>query len=245
MLTAIQTRRATFLARDEWIQTPFSQLGASSVQDLISHVAILPSLLGQVDELLDKGSPIDGFCFLIDMLIDLVERLEDWEVSLRRTADGPLYWPTCLFTGDVFLWFRDITIANVYIHFWAFQILCLEEAARLVTLFPGLIPDKQIYLEDCKVCHLDAIPQRILELSRRICMGTEYFLQEDMMLYGPLSILFPLQTAYVSFTRYNERKLPYLGNVIRRVQERGVRAAASYITNGCFPGGLPSPCDSY
>ena len=63
-------------------------------------------------------------------------------------------------------------------------------------------------------------------------------LQDEMMLFGPCCIMYPLQVAYASFMRCNNLKcsqlevgqdIAYVKTAITRFKELGLRAAASYI----------------
>ena len=226
----MQSRRPTFLARSEWIKTPFSMIGLSSVQYLVSQVAILPLLLNKIDQLLGKHNPpadVSEAVQLLNQLLCVMERLHDLETSFKRTSDGSPCW-------NELGCFRDVTSANLSIHLCAFYIVCLEEVEKLATAFPCLIPQEGHILSlDGNTCCWDAIPDNMLGLCRHILLATEYLLQDNMMLFGPISSLFPLRMAYTTFTRCStggEKNITYLATLIKRIEERGVGAAASYIT---------------
>lgn len=104
-IEAFFSRKATFLASEAWLKLPQP---ATPMQSLLSHAAVIPSLLEQTDTILPLGplsapqqqSTIfgdpDGTTTVHGLYISFrnaLESLDSWEESLLRTAARPLYWP--------------------------------------------------------------------------------------------------------------------------------------------------------
>jgi hypothetical protein len=127
-------------------------------------------------------------------LMDIRAQLETWSCSLTADSSAPMYWR--LASGDTIgcnntlLWFRDLSVANVYTHLWSFQVTCISQIRNLLLRYPELerfetaIADNTTELRDAYI-----------ELCIDIFKSMEYLLQEEFMLYGLCSVWFPLCTA--------------------------------------------------
>ncbi|KAL1963109.1 hypothetical protein VTN77DRAFT_8652 [Rasamsonia byssochlamydoides] len=236
VIEAFRARQPTFLALEEWICVPFSLFAPSPMQNLLSQVAIVPSMLHQIDRFtkaLCEPTPSDVTETFFS-LVDVVIRLENWEISLQSETDGPCYWPRVTdrtptkqssSSHDPSIWFPNITMANVFTHLWAFRIVCLAELEKLASSHPYLVLEAWSLPRHLR---LDRIQDHILALSKQICHSMEYLMQDEMKLFGPASTLFPLKTAYERFKLDGPRQQEHVAwceSIIRQLVAKGFHAA--------------------
>ena len=194
------------------------------MQQLINVSLVLPSLLERVDQLSDTPSELRAAetADLQQSLISLFSRLQTWEESLH----GQSMWSQPLdsnprplpFGADI--WFTSISMANFYMHIWAFQVICLLELRRL--------PDLPTFGSRT----LPKSPSTIQVSSRKICLSMNYLLQDDMKLFGPGSAMLPLQTAYKVFNEDRckyKSELRYLERIVECLIKRGLRSTPDFI----------------
>lgn len=204
------------------------------MQSLLSEAAAIPSLLQQIDILhndLYQGSSHD-VANLLRHFMAAFDNFENWEVYLRTENAEAHYWsvsPDMQFTGasphDGYIWYPNITMANVYTHLWAFRIICLSEINNLVSLSPSIIHRNQL---SSWQFDFDNIQEDMIALSKQICMSMEYLIQDEMRLFGPASTFFPLQTAYRTFQldelRHRENLIRIEG-IVGRLVKKGLQSA--------------------
>lgn len=204
------------------------------MQSLLSEAAAIPSLLQQIDILhndLYQGSSHD-VANLLRYFMAAFDNFENWEVYLRTENAEAHYWsvsPDMQFTGasphDGYIWYPNITMANVYTHLWAFRIICLSEINNLVSLSPSIIHRNQL---SSWQFDFDNIQEDMIALSKQICMSMEYLIQDEMRLFGPASTFFPLQTAYRTFQldelRHRENLIRIEG-IVGRLVKKGLQSA--------------------
>ncbi|KAJ5624889.1 hypothetical protein N7510_001198 [Penicillium lagena] len=210
----------------------------SPMQDLLSQAAIIPSVLEQIDHLpkAPYQASTSNVGTIIDQLVDVLSRLEKWEVTLRQKIVTLPHWPVMRDSESDLsspkkpaLWFPNVTIANVYIHLWAFQIICLDELEKLVSWFPSLISKKSISSSGIKFGH---IQEDIFQLSGQTCSSMEYLLQDKMKLYGPASTIFPLQTVYHKIKHtgpQQENNIARIEATVDRLVQKGLLSAPTLV----------------
>lgn len=181
------------------------------MQTLLSDVASLPSALEEVDCLdavpnitaVKQGAATTKARRAKQKLQKILRCLLQWEDHLEGYV--PYLHPSQALqrlanTGPSF-GFTGLLSANVHIHVWAFQIICLVEVEKV-----------DLYLFDCgddDLLDSSAIRARndfeVLGLAVKILRSLEYMLQEERKLYGPAASLFPLRTAYEALKRDHGR----------------------------------------
>ncbi|EED21360.1 conserved hypothetical protein [Talaromyces stipitatus ATCC 10500] len=238
LIDAFQLRQTTFLASPKWIDVPFSICRASSMQSLLDKGAIIPSLLNQSDNLLDKAHEEGNFDVeardLINHLVTTLIDLENWEMEYCQGIDRQCYWPSdrselplskTSISQDKPLIYTSVTMANVYTNLWAFRIICLSELERFICYFPYYdithdIPSHPLNLKHAK--------EHKIALAKQICLSMEYLLQDEMELFGPASTCFPLQIAYETFLENEvgrEEEISFVEGVVSRLVRKGLRSA--------------------
>jgi hypothetical protein len=212
------------------------------MQSLLSEAAILPSLLHRIDWLLEnlQQSESSDIQTIFSHFSELSTRLDNWAIEmdsenshfhrsyhdLPRKAEGNQKEETYLP-----LWYPNITMANFFIHLWAFQIICLTETERLVTVYSQHCTIQPI-LEERVGPNLMENQQRITGLARRIYLSMDYQLQDEMELYGPASSFFPLGVAYQAFAKNPSERLgdiTCIKEIVERLTRKGLLAAPALV----------------
>lgn len=207
------------------------------MQNLLSQVAILPSLLQKIDAIsiqitYGASASASEINQIFSSLVDILVCLENWDICLQRDSNNkPCYWPCDSSPGDdnVSLWFPDITMANVFTHLWSFQIVCLSEIDKLASSYPDLALENRS-LTGYKL--LDRIPDRTLALSKNVVRSMDYLMQDEMKLFGPASTFFPLKTAYERLKldeEQNREYIAYCGDTVSRLVSKGLCSAPFFI----------------
>ncbi|KAA8642968.1 uncharacterized protein ATNIH1004_009730 [Aspergillus tanneri] len=232
-MEAFRHRQPIFLSSQAWIDVPFSIYNPSPMQSLLNEAVIIPSLLQQIDALLDTPclTQISEVTETIRSIIDVLTRLEKWDMNLRYQSDKPCYWTqgTTPKTQDPLLWYPNITMANVFTHLWTFRIICLCELMRLSLFFPGIALEELSRLSGLEISNT---VDQIATLATQICMSMEYLMQDEMKLFGPASTFFPLQVAHEKLRTYGpnyQGYVTYVEEIVLRLVQKGLRSASILI----------------
>ncbi|KAH9208656.1 hypothetical protein DL95DRAFT_311499, partial [Leptodontidium sp. 2 PMI_412] len=218
---ALTARKSTFLGREEWLRAPFRQHSPSELQMLLGDVAVLSGILEGIDDLqtLAPETALKSAYEFKLTLSEVLVRLSKWEgqfelkkkpghiVSQRELSD---------------FWFPSLLAANVYIHMWAFQIVCFTELAKLSKLFPHCFCDGRSDLEISEAW--EEHNTRLYGLATNICQSMEYLLQDEMLLYGPAAAMWPLATAYtvlIEDVEGNKEQIKLYWDFLSRIRNRG------------------------
>lgn len=209
------------------------------MQTLLSHTACIPSLLQQTDMVLasSRNASLDQATALCTNYLELSSAMRKWEQLLQFHYPGSLWHlPSFSKPGPSLppgrsIWFSDITMANIYTHLWTFRIICAIEFDRLFSLYPSA----DLH---CSVAHNIFSSQDIQghneTLAGIICCCMEYLIQGDLKLFGPLSAMLPLQTAYKVYIMDRQRNslhIAYIGSVVERLVKKGI-ISAPYVIYG-------------
>lgn len=234
LFQALVARRSTFLAQNPWLTAPFSNRPPSELQKLISEAAIIPSIMEEIDILPTLSGPA-AFSRAVraqSMLLGVLGQLDEWIGRFGRITIGfPGGFTQSILPDGT----RDITsnmrypnllTANVHIHLWAFQIICLTELEKiyLFTSSHKSAPDHEAGAQN-------GSSGRQLGLATNICQSIDYFLQDRMNLHGPAASLFPLGIAYDVFRRDTRKNTQF----IRRCQELFDRIYSKGFSKGSGP----------
>jgi hypothetical protein len=190
-------RKPTFFADEPWLTLPFQYHPPAPLQSLLGAAAHIPSILEKVDVILpascDRAAATADQ--LITELMGSISRLKAWDNSFLANVAEPLYCSRNIQQnlGGTFesLWYPSLGTANVFVYFWAFQVLCLTEIEDLLERFPHL----KHAVHDGAAYSAEAFREERIELSTCIYKSMEYILQDDFMLYGVASADFPLSIA--------------------------------------------------
>lgn len=199
IIEAFVSRKATFLAEEEWATGPFQHHQPSPLQDLFTIAASIPSVLEKIDVLKEEPTEASARAAkqCLTQLMKIKMRFESWASSFETESPRPLYWqqteaPT---DGghDRSLSFPSLSIANAFTHLWSFQITCMLHIRDLLLQFPELSGFRIIV-------SIDQIRTSCHELSVKILQSMNFLMRQEFMLYGRFSAGFPLGTAYKSLS---------------------------------------------
>lgn len=201
VLKAFILRKATFFADGSWLTLPFQHHKGAPLQSLLGVAAHIPGLLEKIDVVLPISSNAAAVGTagaakqLITEVLGSIAQLKNWHGAFLASTSEPLHCRQSVERdlGGTYesLWYPSLGIANVFVYFWAFQLLCLNEIQGLFDRFPAL----KHAVHDGAVYSPKALRDECLELSTCIYKSMEYILQEDFMLYGISSAGFPLSVA--------------------------------------------------
>lgn len=215
---ALDRRKSTFLAQTQWKTKPFCFYPPSDMQLLIIDAANLPPLLEAIDGL--HGSRSDTViseaqeirCRLLEMLKILCK----WR-SLHDINTKPP-------------WFSNIMRANIHIHTLSFEIICLLEIEKVDVFLGG--QGSTLTSAIGQALENDYSGRKTWELAEKICQSVEYFLQEDMKLFGPASAIFPLRIAYDVLSRdtqgKQEHRIRRCQVLFGRIRQTGISSIPSF-----------------
>jgi len=258
LLQALTARKSTFLGLEEWLRIPFRKHPPSEMQTLLGDIAILPSILEAIDHLQSQGpdpapspspSPSPDPSELKAKLSEVLACLSKWdghfEIRQKRSARIHIHndhsrTSTSTFTPVPDFWFPNLLAANISIHVWAFQIICLAELSKLNKRFPSgeacddyncnlnnpTTTENASLEKQHKHKHKPKIPPSTpaLALATKICQSMEYMLQDEMLLYGPAAAMWPLATAYTVSIQDgdgNKEETERCWGFMGRIRERG------------------------
>lgn len=137
-------------------------------------------------------------------LIEVHKSLCDWKHHHEMGATLP--------------WFPDIMTANIHNHALSFEIICLMEMQKI----DQFMADHESTFTSAGIIYTD---QKAWELAGKICQSAEYFLQEEMKLFGPASAIFPLCIVYGVLRRDcegNQENIRRCQGLMDRIRQRGI-----------------------
>lgn len=216
----MDTRKPTFLSQHAWRTEPFLIYPPSDIQLLMDDAVTLPSLLEAIDLLgsLASEKAILEAHRIQSGLLEIHASLCKWKSLYRVEASCP--------------WFPDIMSANIHIHTWAFEIICLTELEKANFFLAEhertfeSVPAVGQTLEKNSYSH-----KQVLELACKICQSVDYLIQEEMRLFGPASAVVPLRIAYTVLSRdceRNQENIKRCQEQIGRIRSRGISAVPHF-----------------
>jgi len=176
------------------------------MQELLSLAAVIPTLLERFDLALASCESSDSatrLCLCRDF-VQMLTQLEIWEQSYRHSLPRTPYWvkpsdctqslnctPTDI--SNTSLWYCDVFVANAFTHLWAFRLICLVHLEQVQENFlsrsqhtPSM--NHTFISQTCQ--------EGVVELSTKILQSMDYLIQDGLMIYGPISMLFPFKAAH-------------------------------------------------
>lgn len=183
------------------------------MQLLISDAAMLPSLLEAIDNLGSLPS---------DTAISEAQRIRSGFLEVRKSL---CKWKS-LYEMDVTCpWFPNIMTANVHTHTLSFEIICLTEIEKIDLFLAD--HGSTFGLASGQTLEVKYSDRKAWELADKVCQSVEYYLQEEMRLFGPASAVFPLRIAYDVLSRDsqgNREGLRRCQGLIDRIRQTGISA---------------------
>ncbi|KAJ5641814.1 hypothetical protein N7490_005814 [Penicillium lividum] len=240
ILYALQRSTSTPLFESIWMEEPWAGYPKSSFDRVTDCFAHAPGIL-------ERAKTIPSFHFNNQLVLvyELVQ--ECWQVDKSldaiyddiQIAPGPSYWSIPsqnIFDFDadfvpIVFWFSNISIARTLILLWATRTmlwsgLCnLYKHAEFLATIEGCTP----------VTGETGLPslghrEDYISMAHHVCQSVEYFLQNDMLLAGPISVSPALGIVLDSLQhRYHPQEVAWLQSALEVVQGKGLRAL-EYVT---------------
>ena len=145
------------------------------------------------------------------MLVEVLKKLRRWKTLHKLNAMSAL--------------FPNIMTANIHTHTLSFEIICLVEIEKVEVFLAD--NGSTLRLTADATVEIDYSDEKLWELADKICESVEYFLQDEMRLFGPASAIFPLRVAYKVLSKDfegNQDRIRRCQGLIGRVRERGISA---------------------
>lgn len=187
------------------------------MQLLISNAAILPSLLEAVDSLnsLSSDAAISEAQSIRCRLLEVLKFLCKWRSLHEMDIKPP--------------WFPNILTANVHIHTLSFEVICIMEIEKVDVFLDG--HGSTFTSAASQTLESDYSDRKAWELAEKICRSVDYFLQEDMRLFGPASAIFPLRVAYDVLSRDSQGNQEHIRRcqvLFGRIRQTGLSAIPNF-----------------
>lgn len=218
---------------EEWQTIPFLAYPATPTQALLNLAAPIPTLLERFDTLM-KSPQITDVLGAFEIWLQFNEvllLLDQWEQSYRLGIQDPPYWPRFSEKGSHHFpgndsresfWFPNVFVGTAFTQLWSLRIICIEHRAQLESQFADL-SSRRLSAET--EFRNQPNKQRVSMLSIWICKSMEYLMQDDGILYGPISTLFPLKVVYKIFKSdlsRNREKIDWCERIVDRLVYKGV-----------------------
>jgi len=153
---------------------------------------------------------------------DIVDRLAIWNQSFQASSEHPLSWYREV-DGEMHLWFSNITTATCLTYLWAFWIICVSRIRQFRADFPSL-REYEVGIHG-QVPENAYILQEVIQLSIWILGSVQFFMKDEMKLFGVSSVSFPLHTALEVLNTVNDSSVATCSksyqNIIERFTRRG------------------------
>lgn len=140
-------------------------------------------------------------------------------------------WENLNEVDTISLLFPSIMAANINTHALSFEIFCLTEMKKVEVFLAG--HGSTWRSTAAQAVNIDYSGEKLCVIAHKICQNVEYFLQDEMKLFGPASAVFPLQSAYGVFSRDRERNREGIKRcqaLIGLIREKGISAVPSFPT---------------
>ena len=159
----------------------------------MNDVSVVPTALKQLDDCRMAPASI-SVSVAENCAATIVEVVSSLAATYQSTlASGTLWWYVAGIDGKASIRYPNITLATYQTHHWAYWITFVMQIRQLREDYPCL-REKDILLNGQEP-ESDTVSEKLLELSTRIFESIDYFLQNEMKLYGAFSAAFPFQTA--------------------------------------------------
>ncbi|PWY90375.1 C6 zinc finger domain-containing protein [Aspergillus sclerotioniger CBS 115572] len=204
ILYALEHQAPSFMFDAAWMEQPWELIPKTFMSRVVDCLAKSPKILQRVSVLYSLGPEDQGDlyheliheCWQIDEELDLV-----WD-KMQDATPGPLYWPVpsqMKYTStdsagaetpfSVVFCFPSQECATTLILLWAVRVMLWS---GLCHLYAGLAILNSSMASSTVAVHptLPALGHRrdYLSMAHHVCQSTEYILQDEQLLAGPLAV---------------------------------------------------------
>ncbi|CZR61803.1 uncharacterized protein PAC_11700 [Phialocephala subalpina] len=227
ILYALATRKATYLADQDWLTIPWTTMPKSDFHHLLDIMAKIPTLAEATERISKESNSQDIDSQWIECLRrnwDVHNQLDNFYEELSRRSTEQLYTetPATIFCTksnieleDIFpvsLHFPTFEIARIHLFYWA-ALLWIHNNISILQPSPSspTTPSQQPLL----TCSL--------EIATQIAQSMQYLLSPEMHTRGPQNVFHPLRIAQQVFSKKDQdgREVKWCKGVFEEVDARG------------------------
>lgn len=184
--------------------------------------AALPisGLLEQFDNF--KGKYLERYAAWrsLSAWVTVQKRLDEWHYAFLTTMPYHARLLSNYLADDEQSTFPNLTVANGLTHYWAFRILCAAYIRQLQLLLPELAPQRAHAPQ--MINHEREYRESSVQMSNWILQNVDFFLLEDMKLFGSNSLLLPLKVAYDCIKIFGTKfDLAFRDTVLKNMDSKG------------------------
>lgn len=251
-MRALQCGASTVLTDKIWMERPWSSNRKTLYDQVTDCLAEAPGILERVPLLWHLGvtQQLELVYELVHECWQVDEKLATLHDEMLRSKPDLPYWEVsskCVsqlgskvsVSFPVIHWFADPHCAATLILLWATRTMLWSGLCNLHRHYNIITASKGSVLKDFESGSLqnsgsqgfNSLPPldhrtRILSMAHRVCKSVDYFLQDDMLLAGPLSIASALGITIDALKNQPSHgpEIAWLQEALRLVQQRGIRS---------------------
>ncbi|KAE8371315.1 hypothetical protein BDV26DRAFT_286888 [Aspergillus bertholletiae] len=244
ILYGLERQTPNFIFDPVWIEQPWAATPKPFFHRVTDCLAKAPGILQRVRSL-PHLSP-DQQCHLIHELIhecwqidEILDRIYD---DMQVATSHPLYWlvpsegnsfPAWGNLFPVVFSFTDLETATTLMLLWAVRVMLWSGLCNLYRIIaPGMLMPQIIETGELNPSidePFESLPPLghrtdYLSMVHKVCQSVEYFLQDELLLAGPLSVSVALGIV-IDTLREEPRYAPevlWIGTALRAVQQKGL-----------------------
>ncbi|KAJ5133509.1 hypothetical protein N7448_001464 [Penicillium atrosanguineum] len=234
------------------MEQPWSSIPKTFYDQVTDCLTEAPGILERVAPLwhLSATQQLDLVYELVHECRHIDERLAIIHDEMLRAAPDPLYWSipsdfTLIFGSDnpvtfpVIYWFSDLHCAATLILLWATRTMIWTGLYNLYSHVDNIMATKGSVFEAYETMApqisgvevVNPLPPLdrctdILSMAHRVCRSVEFFLRDDMLLAGPLSII-PALGIVIDALKNQPSHAPevaWLQEALEVVRQKGIRS---------------------
>ncbi|KAL4881337.1 C6 zinc finger domain-containing protein [Aspergillus karnatakaensis] len=247
ILFALKEGHSTELCELSWVERPWTNI-PKTFRDLVTDcLAQAPAILERVGLLfhLDVPQRLDLVLELIDKCCQIDNQLDGIDTRIRRSEDV-LYWelpsrsaPLPFIDGylgplfAVVFCFQSAQVGATLMLLWAARTMLWSGLSNLYQLLEStaLSETSSRFVDHVSLSKIRHLPHRercveYLSMAHRVCQSVEYFLNDEMLLAGPLSVSPALGIVASSLLNRpgnsHEREIAWIQATLDMVRRKGL-----------------------
>lgn len=175
---------------------------------------------------------------IIDQCWEVDEDLRLFYNNLEKTVPGPLYWPKFSTAEEhsefpISFHFSDLNMATLLMVYWSTvtmlwsgmsQLYSLVQNMQSHTTTPSDENDSEVQSNQCQLKPLEHRSD-YYTTARNICQSVEYCMQDEMLGFGPSTVVPPLTILIETFRDDPNfgREITWIKETLRKAKDSGIR----------------------
>jgi hypothetical protein len=203
---------------------------------LLDHIAQAPVIFNRVQGLrtLQPHDLLPATLSIITQCWELDAKLQIFYDTLEDSTMGPTYWPE-FSKGEspfsVAFHFANLNTANVLMFYWATLTMLWHGMCQLYGLLSRITPNEKTGWDagspERTINRPPSLEHRVeyISMAHNVCQCTEYCMQEEMLGFGPSTVVAPL-TILVETLRDDpnfSRELLWIKEILGKIKAQGVK----------------------